>query len=348
MRISWLTLGIHPKDELLNMSQLCEQAGMDTFWYADERFFMECYSSLTLCSTQTQRIKLGPGVTDPFSRHPALTAMAIGTLDQFSDGRAVLGLGAGNSGFRELLIKRIHPAQAVRETVQVVNALLAGERVSLDGKVIKLQNCKLGFEPRGPVPTIIASNGQLIIRVAGEVADGVMSSSVLVQPRVDEVLALVDDGLRIAGRQRSDFSVWSRLNIAAHHDTKQAYRALKPHIYNLICGKYPDTGMFDRLDLPLPADLRHTVETVGNTRDPEQLNWIVEQVPDEFIAKTCLVGSPTHIIGQLRNLAQAGFDGAVLYPVPVEGQSFTELLTLVAQEIMPSLAGSQPAASRPG
>lgn len=345
MRISWLTLGIHPKHDLIRMVQLCEQAGMDAFWYADERFYMETYSSLTLCAAHTSQIKLGPGVTDPFSRHPALTAMAIGTLDHFSDGRAVLGLGAGNSGFRELSIQRVHPAQAIRETVQVVNGLLSGERVTIDGQVIKLKNCKLGFEPRGPAPVVIASNGQLIIRVAAEIADGVMSSSVLVEPRVSEVLALVEQGLSTSGRPRAAFTVWSRLNLAAHSDTSLAYRALKPHIYNLICGKYPDTGMFDRLGLPLPADLRHTVETVGNTRDPEKLRWIVDQVPDEFIAKTCLVGSPAQIVGQLRDLAAAGFDGAVLYPVPVEGQSFIELLELVAREIMPALTGtSQPVA----
>jgi 5,10-methylenetetrahydromethanopterin reductase len=337
MRISWLTLGIHPKHDLIRMVQLCEQAGMEAFWYADERFFMETYSSLTLCGAHTNQIGLGPGVTDPYSRHPALTAMAIGTLDHFSDGRAVLGLGAGNSGFRELSIQRLHPAKAIRETVQVVNALLSGERVTLDGEVIKLKNGKLGFEPRGRVPIVIASNGQLIIRVAAEVADGVMSSSVLVEPRVSEVLELIDQGLNTSGRPRSAFTAWSRLNLAAHQDTALAYRALKPHIYNLICGKYPDTGMFDRLGLPLPADLRHTVETVGNTRDPEKLGWIIEQVPDEFITKTCLVGSPAQIIGQLRDLSAAGFDGAVIYPVPVEGQTFIELLELVARDIMPSL-----------
>lgn len=339
MRLSWLTLGIHAKDDLIQMVQLCEQSGMDAFWYADERFFMETYSSLTLCAAHTSRIALGPGVTDPYSRHPALTAMAIGTLDHFSDGRAVLGLGAGNSGFRELSIQRIHPAQAIRETVQVVNGLLSGEKVTIDGQVIKLRNGRLGFEPRGTVPIVVASNGQLIIRVAAEVADGVMTSSALVQPRLDEVLALVGEGLRISGRKRSDFTVWSRLNIATHSDTERAYRVLKPHIYNLICGKYPDTGMFDRLGLPLPDDLRQTIETVGNTRDPEKLSWIVEQVPDEFIAKTCLVGTPAQIIAQLRTLEDAGFDGAVLYPVPAEGQTFAELLKLVAEQIVPALRG---------
>lgn len=335
MRLSWLTLGKHPKADLIRMAKECEAAGFETLWHADERFFLETYSSLTLCATATETIYLGPGVTDPYSRHPALTAMAIGTLDHFSDGRAVLGLGAGSSGFRQLLIKRVQPAKAVRETVQVVRALLAGEKVTLDGEVIQLQDCQLNFIPRGPVPTIIASNGQLIIRVAGEVADGVMSSSVLVQPRIDEVLNLVEEGLHTARRRRSDISVWSRLNISIHPDSSLAYDALKPMIFNLIAGKYPDTGMFDRLGLVLPDDLRHAVETVGPTHDPETKARVAKLVPNEFIDKTCLVGNAAQIVEQLQGLEKAGFDGAALYPIPAGDQDEFAVLRQVVEEIVP-------------
>jgi 5,10-methylenetetrahydromethanopterin reductase len=340
MKISWLTLGIHPKEDLIQMVRLCEQHRMDTFWYMDERFFMETYSSLTLCATQSSQIGLGPGVTDPYSRHPALTAMALATLDAFSDGRAILGLGAGNSGFRELNIKREKPVKAIREAVTIIRGLIAGEKVTLEGEVISLKKCQLGFTPNRQPPIIIASNGQLIIKLAGEIADGVMSSSVLVQPRINEVLDLVDQGLKISGRKRSDFEVWSRLNIAVHDDSSLAYRALKPNIYNLICGKYPDTGMFDRLGLNIPDDLRETIETVGNTRDPEKLSWINDQLPDEFIEKTCLVGKPGQIINQLHVLDRAGFDGAILYPVPAGDQSIFEVLDLVVTKILPVLVAN--------
>lgn len=337
MKLSWLTLGKHPKEDLLRLAKGCEDAGFETLWYADERFFMETYSSLTLCATETKQIQLGPGVTDPYSRHPALTAMAIGTLDHFSDGRAVLGLGAGSSGFRQLMIRRLHPAQAVRETIHVVRSLLGGERVTIDGQVIKLQECQLNFEPRGQVPIVVASNGQLILKVGGELADGVMSSSVLAQPRIDEVLSLVEAGLQTAGRKRSDVTVWSRLNIAVHPDPSLAYRALKPMIFNLIAGKYPDTGMFDRLNLPLPDDLRQAVEAYGPTHDPALRAKVVDLVPDEFIDKTCLVGRPDQVVAQLRNLEQAGFDGAALYPIPAGDQTAFDVLTAVVDEIMPAV-----------
>src|SRR5207244_5865725 len=103
--------------------------GYDYLWLADERFFREVYASLTLCALRTERIKLGPCVTDPYSRHPAMTAMAIATVDEISRGRAVLGIGAGVSGFREMGVTRARPGVAIGEAGGVVRRTLAGERV---------------------------------------------------------------------------------------------------------------------------------------------------------------------------------------------------------------------------
>lgn len=337
MRFSWLCLGKHSTQDLLCMAQECEAAGFETFYFADERFYMETYSSLTLCATLTRKIGLGPGVTDPYSRHPALTAMAIGTLDHFSDGRAVLGLGAGSSGFKQLGIKRVHPAQAVREAVQVIRGLLAGERVTLEGQVFRIKEAQLNFAPRGPVPIIVASNGQLIVQVAGEVGDGLISSSVLTEPRLSEVREYLERGLARAGRKRSQLSVWSRLNIAVHPERRVAYDALKPNVYYVLCGKYPDTTMFDGKGGALPDDLRRAVETVGWTRDPQVLALVAPLVPDEFVDRTCLVGTPTHVIEQLRKLQGEGIDGVLLFPAPVGDQSTLDLIHLVTREIMPAL-----------
>ena len=72
-----LLLPSHPAARLAEIAQLAERTGYDYLWLADERFFREVYASLTLCALRTQRIKLGPCVTDPYSRHAALSAMAM-------------------------------------------------------------------------------------------------------------------------------------------------------------------------------------------------------------------------------------------------------------------------------
>ena len=102
LRTGLLLLPSRPSSELRDLAVLAEALGYNDFWLADERFFREVYSLLALAATRTTRIRLGPCVTDPFSRHPALTAMAIATLHEISAERAVLGIGAGVSGFQEL------------------------------------------------------------------------------------------------------------------------------------------------------------------------------------------------------------------------------------------------------
>ena len=84
---------------------------------------------MTFVALHTRTLQVGTMVTDPYTRHPALTAMAIATLDEIAGGRAILGLGAGVAGFSEMQLARQKPAQAMRETVTVVRELLRGNTV---------------------------------------------------------------------------------------------------------------------------------------------------------------------------------------------------------------------------
>ena len=97
---------------MVERAKLAEANGYETLWVADERFYREVYATLAILAQHTKRVQLGTCVTDPFSRHPALTAMAIATLDEISNQRAILGFGAGISGFAELGIVRKKPAAA--------------------------------------------------------------------------------------------------------------------------------------------------------------------------------------------------------------------------------------------
>src|SRR5215471_16186876 len=117
-----LTIGVllnseYPATQLVELGQLCESLGYDQLWYTDVRLLRDCYVGLAALALRTERIHLGPGVTDPYSRHPAVTAATIATLDELSGGRALLGLGVGGGGFRELGLSTPLPVAALREAV---------------------------------------------------------------------------------------------------------------------------------------------------------------------------------------------------------------------------------------
>jgi len=185
LRLSALNLAKYPPARLIELARLQEACGYETFWYTDERFFREVYSGLTLAAVHTRNIKLGTMVTDPYTRHPALTAMAIATVDEVAEGRAVLGLGAGVAGFTEMQLVRHQPAQAMREAVTVVRQLLGGATVDMHGQVVTLAHGRLDFPPlRAHVPVYIASNGRLGLALAGEIAEGAVMQGAVAAPLV--------------------------------------------------------------------------------------------------------------------------------------------------------------------
>jgi 5,10-methylenetetrahydromethanopterin reductase len=140
-----VVLGDAPVKQLAERARFAESCGFDTVWLADERFYREVYSSLVQIALETSHVLLGPCVTDPFARHPALTAMAIATLDEIAEGRVMLGIGAGVSGFSELGIVPRKSPRAIREAITLIRALLRGEQVDMHGDVISFLEGRLGF-----------------------------------------------------------------------------------------------------------------------------------------------------------------------------------------------------------
>ena len=160
---------------LVDRATLAEANGYTAVWLADERFYREVYTCLGQIAAHTAKVLVGPCVTDPYARHPALTAMAIATLDEISCGRAILGIGAGISGFAELQIDRRKPARAMREAIALIRALLGGETVDFHGEVVALNRGRLSFPVlRALIPIYVASNGPVGQRMAAETADGVI------------------------------------------------------------------------------------------------------------------------------------------------------------------------------
>src|SRR5215471_14386332 len=229
MTLGLLMLGDAPVPTLLKRAHLAEETGYDTVWLADERFYREVYSCLTHFAAHTSNVLLGPCVTDPFSRHPALTAMAIATLDEVSGGRGILGIGAGISGFVELGINRRSPARAIHETVEVIRALLRGGSVDFQGQVINLDQGRLSFTPhRSAIPIYVASNGPLGQRVAGTIADGAIMEACA---SVEEARAFSDEvtaSASQAGRDPKSVEKIARLNTCVAENGHAARAVVRP------------------------------------------------------------------------------------------------------------------------
>src|SRR5262250_960082 len=309
LRTGLLILPAHEPARLADLAALAEDTGYDDFWLADERFFREVYACLAVCALRTHRIRLGPCVTDPYSRHPALTAMAMATLDGISNQRAVLGLGAGVSGFRELGVDTSRSAVAIREAVELIRRLLAGETVTVQGRVISFTDGRLDFAPpRADLPIYVASQRAAGCRVAGRVADGAIMQGAV----ADALVRFFRDA-----------------------DHRAAARnVMRPTIVRSLSAQRPDFFTFATAGLKLPVGLREKVLALPYTHHPAPLRAVAPDVPDEFVDAVTLTGPPDAIAPEVVRLAKSGIAEIMIYPLAVDGRIETTIERFQS-EVMP-------------
>ncbi|MFQ5945267.1 MAG: LLM class flavin-dependent oxidoreductase [Anaerolineae bacterium] len=332
-----LILSAHPADRLAAIAKLAEESGYDALWVADERFFREVYASLTLCALNTARIKLGPCVTDPYSRHPALTAMAIATLDEISDGRAVLGIGAGVSGFRELGISSERSAVAIREAVELIRRLLAGETVTVKGEQVAFHNGRLDFAALRPrIPIYVASQRPAGCRVAGRVADGAIMQGCVAEPLLHFFRERVEEGARQAGRDPASIDLVARINVCVADDQAAARDIMRPSIVRSLSAQRPDFFTFTTAGLTVPASLRERVLALPYTHDPSPLRALAPEVPDEFVDAVTLAGPPAEVARRVLRLARGGITQLMVYPLAPDGRIETTVERF-QREVMPEV-----------
>jgi 5,10-methylenetetrahydromethanopterin reductase len=335
LRTGLLLLPSRQVGEMAELAARAEALGYDDVWLADERFFREVYAMLAVCGRSTKRVRLGPGVTDPYSRHPALTAMAIATLDEITEGRAVLGIGAGVSGLRELGIDSAKSATAIREAIQLIRRLLAGDAVTVKGEQVSLRDGRLDFKPlRADVPIYVASQRAAGCRVAGRVADGAIMQGALAEPLVRFFRETVHGAAREAGRDPGRIDLVARLNVCVHDDRRVARDLMRPAIVRSLTAQANDFFTFAMTGVTIPAALADEVRALKYTHDPALLRAIAPEVPDALVDACTLTGPPDEMAREIIRLARSGITQLMVYPLGENGR-IEATVERFQREVMP-------------
>jgi 5,10-methylenetetrahydromethanopterin reductase len=344
MSIDLLILGNAPIERMLERVKLAEDNGYDTVWLADERFYREVYSCLTYFAQHTSRVKIGPCVTDPYARHPALTAMAIATLDEISNQRAILGIGAGISGFAELGIDRKKPARAIREAIELIRMLLRGEKVTYKGEVIQFTEGKLSFAPvRSEIPIYVASNGPIGQKTAGAVADGAIMEACGNVQEVKAFRAVLDAGAKQAGRDPKAVRLIARLNTCIAADGKSARDALRPTVARLLGAARLKFLTAEEQGLTLPSDLVASVAGAAYASGFAPYLPLLPHVTDRHVTSFTLAGDVAEVTAQVLELRRAGVDDFTVMPFAAEGTTIEDTITKFGLEVWPAVEAAEKA-----
>ena len=291
-----------PVPDLVELAEGAERLGYDYVWVNDERLERDPSTVLAAIAMRTSRLRLGPGVTNPYSRHPALLATAAATLDELSGGRAVLGIGAGGTNHRALGIEREAPVVALREALEVIRGLLAGATVTVEGRVVRATSATLGFEAREGLPIYIGARGPKVLELAGELADGVIVGNVASEDGWRYALERVSKGAARAGRDLDQLALVAWVYACVADDGEAALDAIRPMAATSLVTSRP---VLDRLGIEMPAAFRREMEASEWSLARESVSRAGRTLPPEVVNRFGIAGPPDQCRERLESLLRA-------------------------------------------
>jgi 5,10-methylenetetrahydromethanopterin reductase len=295
-------------ESLAEFGPLCravEEDGFDLLGVADSQsVFRELYVALTLAALNTSRIRLGPFVTNPLTRHLVVTASAISSIDELSGGRALLGLGSGDSAIYTLGAPPATLA-GLEDAVSSLGRLTEGAPIDRGGRRWQVHRSTRR------VPIYLAAEGPRTLELAGRIADGVIVGLGLTPEVIGLSLAAIERGARAAGRTLDDLDVWwfAKANVA---DTQEA--AVRP-IAMALAASANHAFRFTLEGKGVPADLHERIRGLQRDYDAHQHElagggnasltdrWgLTEYLLDRF----AIAGTPDGCASQIRRAMGAG------------------------------------------
>ncbi|MFQ5850215.1 MAG: LLM class flavin-dependent oxidoreductase [Candidatus Binatia bacterium] len=341
------TVAAYPVERRIEIVRMAEALGFARLWHSNEKFGRDMVASMTLSATQTRTIKIGAAVADPYSVHPALTASAIATVDEISGGRALVAMGAGGSGFPAMGIGRVKPATAIREAIEIMRGMWRGETVTLKGKVIRIYGGRINFSARQDIPIFIATRGGAVLRMAGEVADGVMIATMATPEGVSGAWNLVVEGTEKASRSPADLEVMSRVDCCVDPDQHRAREGVKLMIAFLLWSSYPDRSFVAQVGLKVPDEL----EALIARREYELMDKAGHLVPEDFVDAFAWAGTPEEVARKIGSVVNLGIRRVGCWVLPPPGGDLESVVKLLAEKVIPRVrertATPRPAQSEP-
>lgn len=312
-----------PPDGVAAEIRDAEALGFDRMGVWDSpALFRDPWMTLGAVARETGTIRLGTWVSNPVSRHPVVTASAIATLEDLAPGRTYFGIGSGGTGVWHLG----HPAARLddlRDYVAAVRSLLADGTATYQGS-----ECRLEWARGVSVPIIMSAHGPRSLRLAGEIADGVICGLGVLPEVVSGCLELVSEGAESAGRTLADLEVWFTCFwfVDSEPGAALAEGAWAATAFALHFARGRVDGKF------VPPEYRDGIARLGEQYDLVAHGRVTDDLKRRYVERAdafgigdyirsrfMFCGTPDDVESQIRSAMAAGaanFDGALDADLP--------------------------------
>ena len=333
----------------IHRAQQAEHAGFDGVTIVDSQNLSgDCYVALALAAHETERIKLGTGVTNPFTRHPAVTACAIATVHAESGGRAVLGIGRGDSALAHLGYAPA-PVSKFGNYLQRLQGYLRGEEVPFepDANVgtlglatvptaSRIEWLRPGRFPK--IPVDVAATGPNVIRLAARLADRVTFAVGADPTRIQWAITTANKARNNAGLD-SEMPFGAYVNVVVHDDPETAYRLGEGGLS--LFGRFQ--AMYGQTVGPASDEQKRATEAIHDaydmTRHSRSGSAQTQMITPEFARQFGIFGPPAYCIERLRALVALGLQRLVVVGPSRDGDpgAASTAEARFAEEVLPAL-----------
>lgn len=321
--------GGHDLNTLTSTVKMAENKGFKSCWIFEDYFYGGAFSTATACALNTEKMEIGIGVINPFTRHPVLTAMEAAALDSLSNGRFILGMGASNKTWIQEMagITYIKPIQTTCEAVDIIKRLIADRTMQYEGEIFKTGKITLDFEPyRNNMPIYLGVKGPKALFRAGQVADGVVLSTLSSVPYIEYAKEHIAKGAESVGRDPYEIKIAAYFPMYVNEDSKLAKEKVRRNIADYIGmhGLHPImfTAGFDEAFLtPFIKATR-----AGRTED------VIDLVTDDIVNIFAVAGNRKECLKRLDDIKEVGVDMPVAQEIT--GEDFISLVEILGDELI--------------
>lgn len=340
MKLSIASLGAESCARFLSQVRLAETLGFHAFFHNDKKWAQDVYSRLGAATQVSSRIGLGISATDPYTRHPALTAQAAASIAEMAPGRFRVIIGSG-SHFESLpMTEPVRPITALREAIGLMRRLWTGERVTLDGEVIKFRAGAMDAKPTAVPQVYIASRGPKILKLAGEIADGAMIGSFATPAGIAYAKSHLEKGLKVAHRTWSNLPLlsWLYVTMLDKPDDPVPPGVLRGVSFAFWSSRNVLGTMIDEIAPDATPEFRAFVRDAPHEWSAPVMDELCRLMPRSVIDSLAVVGTSDQIAARFAALEQAGIGEVVIWPFPAAGQSTEQFIEHLATLVMPNVS----------
>jgi 5,10-methylenetetrahydromethanopterin reductase len=306
MRLGVYFDGFASITEMLDAARTAEEAGAASLWFAQHMGYRDAFLSAAAVAGVTRRATLVPTAISVYQWPPLAAAMSIGSLNELSSGRATLAVAVGNIlNLAESGIEPLKPIKVMREYVQALRGLLAGDAVRLEGEVHKLRGAHLEFQKGARIPILVASTGPQMLRLAGEIGDGVVLSSGLTLAATRRCLDLAEAGAQRVGHDISAMRRVGFINLAVSEDGRSARAA----VLRKLAFLFRSRGHAENIKSS-GLDIDHVAVMAANAR--RDLDGAVALLPEQAATAFGVAGTPRECRDRLHEYLSVGLDEPII------------------------------------